>query len=154
MLKMYAIKDVKKIEENNRKLVNRAKQRYNDGFLKESKKLFELSLEICKEQGWEGGVNYSLKMIKEIGEKLKPFKELTKAGIILPTVMPLPRKIKNGGVMVNLGTEDDPFTVTDIENDLMKQFESETGKHAFYRGKITQNYLKWKSHYENSFGEL
>lgn len=154
MLKMYEIKDVKEIEENNREIVNRAKQHLKEGFLKESKVLFELSLEICREQGWDGGVNYSMKMIKEIDERLNPFNELIKAEVIQPIGMPLPRKIKNSGVMVNLGTEDYPFTVTDIENNLMKRFESETGKHAFFRGKITQNYLKWKGFYANSFGEL
>lgn len=95
MSKMYEIKDVKEIEEKNREIVNRAKQHLKEGFLKESKVLFELSLEICREQRWEGGTNYSLRMIKKIDERLNPFNELAEAGFIQPIGMPLPRKIKN-----------------------------------------------------------
>ena len=151
---MYEIREIKEIEEKNRKIVNDAKQKLNDGFLKESKELFEQSLEICREQNWQEGINYSIKTIKEIEERLNPYKELTDVGIIQPIGMPHSRKIKNSGVMVNLGTEENPFHVTDIEHEYMKRFESETGKNAFYRGKITQNYLKWKSLYEDAFGEL
>lgn len=151
---MYEIREIKEIEEKNRKIVNDAKQKLNDGFLKESKELFEKSLEICQEQNWEGGIDYSIKMIEEIEGRLNPYKELTEEGIIQPIGMPHSRKIKNGGVMVNLGTEDNPVMVTDIEHEYMKRFESETGKNAFYRGKITQNYLKWKKVYEDAFDEL
>ena len=154
MCKMYEIKDIKEIEEKNQKIVNDAKQRLNDGFLKESKELFEMSLEICKQQNWEGGINYSIKTIKEIDKRLNPLKELTEAGIVQSIGMPQVAGGSGSAVMVNLGTEDNPFHVTDIEHEYMKKFESETGKNAFYRGKITQNYLKWKSLYEDAFGEL
>lgn len=138
----------------NENLVRNAKDKLEQGELEKAKELFEESLEICLEQNWEQGVNYANKTIAEIDARLNPYNELSKAGILQPIGMPHSRKIKNVGVMVNLGTVDVPFMVTDIENELMKKFESETGKNAFWRNKITNNYLKWKENYATGFGEL
>ena len=57
-------------KERNRILVKVAEQYYNDGLLNASRGLFKSSLKFCQQQQWEEGVNYAIKMIEEINNKI------------------------------------------------------------------------------------
>ena len=57
-------------KERNRILVKVAEQYYNDGLLNASRGLFKNSLKFCQQQQWEEGVNYAIKMIEEINNKI------------------------------------------------------------------------------------
>ena len=59
------------IKERHRNLVKVAERYYNDGLLNASKGLFESSLNICQQKQWEEGMNYAIKMIEEITNKIE-----------------------------------------------------------------------------------
>jgi len=84
-------------------------------------------------------------MIKEIDEKIDPFKNLTDAGMLQPIGEPQQRKIKETYVMVDVGSENYPFMVTNEENAVMQRFKEEfPRKKAVHMGRRTKLFEEWK----------
>lgn len=85
-------------------------------------------------------------MIKEIDEKIDPFKDITDAGMLQPIGEPQHRKEKETEVMVNLGSENYPYYCTHEESALIEQFkEKNPYKKAVYLGKHTKAFEEWKT---------
>jgi len=84
-------------------------------------------------------------MIKEIDEKIDPFKNLTDAGMLQPIGEPQHRKEKEPEVVVNLGSENYPYYGTNEEKAVIEQFKEEyPRKKAVHMGKRTKLFEEWK----------
>jgi len=152
---MYEIENIEEIGKRNQTIVNKAKEHFNNGFLTESKELFEESLEICIEQNWEDGIAYANDMLDEIDRKQESAETLRANDVLVGLHEPLERRMKkskkskkttDNSVMVNMGSENHPYLCTTEEREVIKRFcEENPNKKAIHLGNPTKTYLKWKN---------